>query len=689
MNRRIRYAAIAAAALGCFSAAQARENPNIILILADDLGYGDVGFNGCEQVQTPHLDRLAREGMVFHDFHSNGAACTPTRAALLTGRYQQRSGLVNALFVGNERQLGHGLSPQEILIPEVLKDAGYVSAVFGKWHVGSEPGAHPLNQGFDRFVGNIEGHMDYISKWNRKWYDWNSGFEKFEEEGYVTHLLTRHTIDFIRENREQPFFIFLSHACPHTPHMLPDDEPMYGTSNPKVTVQPEKYVPMIEEMDKGVGEILAALDETGLSEKTMVIFTSDNGPHHNAGTAQPYRGNKGDVYEGGHRVPFAIRWPGTIPAGSHSSATAITMDLMPTFLELAGLSHPRPLDGLSLVPVLLENRSLPERTLFWDNGRGLAVRDGDLKLVRVQDRKTRQWSTELYNLKTDPSEQEDLAGQKPEAFKQLEEKLESWRQEVHRNSVNQPVYDVKKETVRKRSVAAPMSGSVVKNDFQGMPYQLYVPETEEGDELPLVVCLHGALGRGDDNAGRGIHAYDVLRSPEVQAEHPCFLLVPQCAAGSQWVDAPWADGSYDLDAVPESSHIKKTAQLISQIVENYPTDPTRVYATGQSMGGFGCWDLILRYPGLFAAAVPVCGGGSPRHAERIKGIPVWVFHGRLDDVVPVSASRDMVNALKAVGGQLEKYSEYPRSGHVIMESVWRAPGLIDWLFEQKKDGGIK
>jgi len=554
MNRSYRYSGIVTAAITFFSFAQAQEKPNIILILADDLGYGDVGFTGCKQVQTPHLDRLARDGMVFHDFHSNGAACTPTRAALLTGRYQQRSGLVNVLFVGNERQLGHGLSPQEILIPKALKEAGYVSAVFGKWHVGSDPGAHPLNQGFDRFIGNIEGHVDSISKWNRKWYDWNRGFERMEEEGYVTHLLSRYTVDFIKENRERPFFIFLSHACPHTPHMIPDDKPMYGTSNPKVTVQPEKYYPMIEEMDKGVGEILAALDEAGLSQKTMVIFTSDNGPHHQAGTAAPYRGKKGDVYEGGHRVPFAIRWPGTIPAGSHSPATAMTMDLMPTFLELAGLSPPRPLDGISLVPVLLENRTLPERPLFWDNGRGLAVRDGDLKLVRIQASNTRQWRTELYNLNDDPSEQTDLSGQRPEEVERLEAMLESWRQEVRKDSVSQPVYKVERETVRKRTVTAPMPGSVIKNNFQGMPYQLYVPETEEGDELLLVVCLHGALGRGDDNAGRGIHACDVLRSPAVQAEHPSFLLVPQCAEGSQWVDTPWADGSYDLDAVPESTH---------------------------------------------------------------------------------------------------------------------------------------
>lgn len=225
---------------------------------------------------------------------------------------------------------------------------------------------------------------------------------------------------------------------------------------------------------------------------------------------------------------------------------------------------------------------------------------------------------------------------------------------------------------------------VFKGEFDGLPYQLFVPEVREGKHYPLVVCLHGALGRGSDNQARGIHAYGLLKSSVAQANHPAFLLIPQCAKDSQWVDAPWAEGSYDLDAVPESVHMQKVADLIFQTLENHLVDTSRVYATGQSMGGFGCWDLILRYPDLFAAAVPVCGGGSPKHAERIKNIPLWIFHGAQDPTVPVSASREMVAALKECGGRVQKYSEFPEGGHVIMGKAWNTPGLVKWMFEQEK-----
>lgn len=226
---------------------------------------------------------------------------------------------------------------------------------------------------------------------------------------------------------------------------------------------------------------------------------------------------------------------------------------------------------------------------------------------------------------------------------------------------------------------------VDKGMFEKMPYQLYRPVVEAGKTYPLVVCLHGALGRGTDNQARGIHAYGVLKRPEVQREHPSFLLVPQCAANFQWVDTPWSEGSYNLDTVPESVYMKKVHALILRTLETCPVDPARVYVTGQSMGGFGTWDLILRHPELFAAAVPVCGGGAPAQAERIKDIPVWSFHGAKDPTVPVAADREMAAALKAAGSRVAKYTELPEGGHVIMGEAWNTPGLIDWLFDQKKE----
>lgn len=235
-------------------------------------------------------------------------------------------------------------------------------------------------------------------------------------------------------------------------------------------------------------------------------------------------------------------------------------------------------------------------------------------------------------------------------------------------------------------VCGDVSAETIKNTFEQMPYQLNSPQVESGKRYPLVVCLHGAAGRGDDNQARGIEAYAVLKAPAVQATHPAFLLAPQCAKNFQWVDTPWAKGSYDLDAVPESVYMKKLHALILQTLATYPVDPARVYVTGQSMGGFGTWDLILRYPDLFAAAIPICGSGSPAHAARIKDLPLWSFHGAKDPTVPVAGDREMAVALEAAGSRVSKYTELPQGGHVIMKEVWATPGLIDWLFDQKKEG---
>jgi len=226
---------------------------------------------------------------------------------------------------------------------------------------------------------------------------------------------------------------------------------------------------------------------------------------------------------------------------------------------------------------------------------------------------------------------------------------------------------------------------VQKGTFEQMPYQLNSPKVEAGKLYPLVICLHGAAGRGTENEARGIEAYAVLKDPVAQQKHPAFLLAPQCNKGFQWVDAPWAKGSYNLDQVPESVYMKKVYALILQVMKDYPVDPARIYVTGQSMGGFGTWNMILNHPELFAAAIPICGGGSPAHAERIKNIPIRFFHGAKDTTVPTDASRDMAAALKAAGSQVFKYTELPEGSHVIMKEVWATPGLIDWLFEQKKE----
>lgn len=222
--------------------------------------------------------------------------------------------------------------------------------------------------------------------------------------------------------------------------------------------------------------------------------------------------------------------------------------------------------------------------------------------------------------------------------------------------------------------------------FGTVQYQLFKPAIRPDQTYPLVVCLHGARGAGNDNRGRGIQAYAVLRAADVQARHPAFLLVPQKPEGPQlWAGSHYSKGSYDLEKTPETPHMRSVHDLIVKVMADHPIDPARVYVTGQSMGGYGTWDLVLRYPELFAAAIPICGGGSPRHAERLKTMAVWSFHGDQDTAVPVSASRDMHRALEAAGATKARYTEYPGAGHVIMDEVWATPGIVDWLFAQHRD----
>jgi arylsulfatase A-like enzyme len=332
-----------------------------------------------------------------------------------------------------------------------MRGAGYRSALFGKWHLGSQPDAQPLRQGFDVFIGNLGGHVDHISRRGSGGkYDWHNGFELFEEKGYVAHLLTAHALDFIRENQENPFFILLSHACPHGPIQLPGDRPIYIETgidrSQRAREDKGKYPQMIGEMDAGIGSILDELERLGLDEKTLVIFTSDNGPHPQVGSAGPYRGKKAELYEGGHRVPFAARWPGTIPGGSVRGDTAMLMDLLPTFLDLAGLEPPAEpvMDGISLYPLLRRGNELPRRTLFWDNVGSRAVRDGIWKMVSVRDRPA--WRTELYRLDTDPGEARDLSQEHPEILERLRHSHDQWAGEMRRGAISQPFYKPQNES---------------------------------------------------------------------------------------------------------------------------------------------------------------------------------------------------------------------------------------------------
>lgn len=417
--------------------------PNIILILADDLGYGDLGCYGGSRAKTPHLDRLAREGLRFTDFHSNGPMCSPTRAAVLTGRYQQRSGIDVVLG-----ETSVGMDPRAVTVAQRLQGAGYATGMFGKWHLGTAPEESPGHFGFQSFRGCRHGAVDYQSHVARSgrldwWHD-----DKLENEaGYTTTLITRHAVDFIGAHRARPFFLYVPYTAIHFPWMTPRDPAHQAPGEDfsdlrKLGPHQEKNMgpvvaEMIEALDAGVGEIMAAVEKAGVGRRTLVFFTSDNGGYlnytggfTNISSNGPLRGQKGAMYEGGHRVPAVAWWPGRINAGAITDATALTMDLMPTFLELAGLKgmagkNSNALDGTSLAPLLFEGKSPPARTLFWRYAKSYAVRSGPWKLVIAEGK-----APELYNLADDLGETRDLAAQQTGRVQQLRSELAAWETDV-------------------------------------------------------------------------------------------------------------------------------------------------------------------------------------------------------------------------------------------------------------------
>ena len=411
--------------------------PNFVLILVDDLGYGDLGIYGNSDHHTPHMDALAREGMLFTDFYANAPVCSPTRAALMTGQYQQRSGVEHAIGFTMEE----GMPLEKVTIAELLQDAGYVSGVFGKWHIGHVTLFGPNDQGFmhSRVSNNTPDYHTHISRVGE--YDWYKDHEVKEESGYLTDLVTEHSVRFIHDKKEQPFFLFISHIAVHFPFQGPND-PAHRTPGKiwhhvRLGPLPESqyrraYREMVESVDQSVGDVVSTLDELGLRENTLVFVTSDNGAYHWVGSNYPLRGQKGDLYEGGIRVPAFANWPGRIASGQISNVQATTMDLAPTFLSLACLSlaNEQFFDGVDLKDVLFENADLPHRTLFWrfnnpyTDTRSYAVRDGGWKYLVFEDQRY------LFQLDIDITESNNLLTRYPKEAERLEKAYRTWLDDV-------------------------------------------------------------------------------------------------------------------------------------------------------------------------------------------------------------------------------------------------------------------
>lgn len=407
------------------------EQPNIVLIMADDLGYGDISCYGNTKIMTPAIDKLAEEGLKFTDYHSNGAVCSPTRAALLTGNYQQRSGLEGVIYAkGETRQTG--LAIDELTIADFLKQAGYATGIVGKWHLGYRIDFNPIYQGFDYFRGYVSGNIDFHSHLDGAGVpDWWHDLEKTEEEGYVTDLITQYAIEFIEDNNDQPFFLYVAHEAPHYPFQGRKDKAdrFVGQSFPAQGSREDKqgaYKEMIEVMDEGIGKIMLTLDELELDDKTIVIFCSDNGGLGKVADNGGLRGAKGKLWEGGHRVPAVARWPGYIKPSTVSSETILSMDFFPTFVNLSKMEakEQNRFDGVDLTRHLIEEKLLPERTVFWRYRNQKVARFENWKLLIDKD------STHLFNLAEDLSETVDLIDHEKDVAQKLQMQVSNWEAEV-------------------------------------------------------------------------------------------------------------------------------------------------------------------------------------------------------------------------------------------------------------------
>lgn len=437
-----RLAAALALVVACvapFLAAQspvppASPLPNLVVILADDLGYGDLASYGHPTHRTPHLDALAREGVRATSAYAPSPSCSPTRASLLTGKYAFRVG-VRAPFA--PRSPGGLPAKDQVTLPQVLRGRGYATMVVGKWHLGDQPGMRPLDHAFDRFVGLLYSHdyKDPFVQTPEKLALWDGESRRVEEPDPATLTITytQEATRFIREEAaaKRPFFLYLAHSMPHVPLAVPAAWRGRTAS---------LYGDVIAELDESIGQVRRALDEAGVARNTIVIFTSDNGPWNampermfgrdivkpwDHGSPGPFRGGKAGTYEGGHRVPFIAAWPGTIPAGRVTDAPISIVDLLPTLATRAGGTDrvPAGIDGIDVWDELAGTGSLPERALLYDNlGKAEAIRQGAWKL-RVSAGEGGAERVELFDLLRDPSERYDRSSAEPARVKELRARL--------------------------------------------------------------------------------------------------------------------------------------------------------------------------------------------------------------------------------------------------------------------------
>jgi arylsulfatase A-like enzyme len=410
------------------------QRPNILVILADDLGYGDLSSYGAADLRTPHVDRLVAAGMRFDNFYANCPVCSPTRASLLTGRYPELVGVPGVIRTHPENSWGY-LAADAVLLPTVLKRAGYHTTIVGKWHLGLEAPNRPNDRGFDHFHGFLGDMMDDYYDHRRHGINYmRLNDQEIDPAGHATDLFTEWAVAYLKQRTaapSSPFFLYLAYNAPHTPIQPPDDWlEKVKTREPGIDDGRARLVALIEHMDEGIGRVMATLREAGLADNTLIMFSSDNGGQLSVGANNgPLRDGKQSMYEGGLKVPFCAVWPGRISPGSRSERLALTMDLFPTICEAAEAACSPRIEGRSILPTLLGRPQPPEqRDLFFhrreggDTYGGLiihAVRRGDWKLLQNNPFAP----LELYNLEADPQEAHNLAEVERRTFRELSRAL--------------------------------------------------------------------------------------------------------------------------------------------------------------------------------------------------------------------------------------------------------------------------
>lgn len=430
------------------------SRPNIIMIMTDDQGYGDLSCMGATDFVTPHLDRMAQEGARFSCMYANSSVCSPSRASLLTGRYPGYAG-VRSILAGHRR--ASGLTPQVPTIATAVRPLGYHTGIVGKWHLGLQPQSRPGANGFDSFYGFLAGCIDYYSHifyWgmanghtNPSHDLWENEEEVYQNGEYFTELVTRKSVEYIQDHKDEPFLLYVGYNAPHYPMHAPQK---YLQRFAHLPWDRQIMAAMISAVDDGVGEIRAELARQGLLENTIIYFQSDNGPSRESrnwmdgrqdsyygGTSGQFTGCKFSLFEGGVRVPAIISWPGQIPAGQVIDTPAVSMDIFPTVLQAAGgEAGAYALDGHSILPMLRGGKEIVHDQIFWELSEQTAVREGKYKLVLngyVVEDEPAQDPVFLADLEADPSERINLAAQMPELTERLTKAALDWRAEMEAN----------------------------------------------------------------------------------------------------------------------------------------------------------------------------------------------------------------------------------------------------------------